>query len=122
MGMLTVALLVFGRVSADQELTAVRSSGVSLVTLITPILWVSLFLCGISALVNMEVAPRCRVAYKAIIEQMKVKLAGVALPEGRFLRDKDQIVYVGRNDGHSLRDIYIYKLDADGQIQEKIYA
>jgi lipopolysaccharide export system permease protein len=122
MGMLTAALLVFGRFSADQELTAVRSSGVSLIALISPILALSLLLCGVSALINMEVAPRCRVAYKALIDTMRVRLAGAMLPEGRFIKDEHQIIYVGRNDGHNLREIYVYVLDADQKVEKRIFA
>ncbi len=115
MGMLTAALLIFGRFSADQELTAVRSSGISLLALISPILGLSLLLCGVSALVNMEIAPRCRVAYKGIIDEMRLKMAGVMLPEGRWIRDVPHyMIYVGRNDHNNLRDLCIYGLD-DGQ-------
>ena len=108
MGMLTAALLVFGRFSADQELTAARSSGISLVALIMPILALSLLLCGVSAWINMEVAPRCRIAYKELLTRMGYKVAGTLLPQDRFLTFGKNTVYVGGNDGHELSDILVF--------------
>jgi lipopolysaccharide export system permease protein len=122
MGMLTAALLVFGRFSADQELTAVRSSGISLVALITPILVLSLALCGVSAWINMEVAPRCRVAYKSLIFQMEVKLSSAVLPEGRWLKDPSDMMFVRKNDGHTLYDIKICQLDTNQIVKMVVLA
>jgi lipopolysaccharide export system permease protein len=116
MGMLTAALLVFGRFSADQELTAARAGGVSLVALITPILVLSLALCGVSAWINMDVAPRCRVAYKQLLEQMGVRLVAANLPEGRYTGIPGGTVYVGSIEGDELRDIIMWRVDDKGEM------
>jgi lipopolysaccharide export LptBFGC system permease protein LptF len=114
MAMLTAVLLVFGRFSADQELTASRSSGVSLVMLIAPVLGLSLLLCGLSALANLEVAPRCRAAYKQLMVRMGMRMALAAIPEGRPVRDfPGYVLIVGRVEGPNLREVYLSKWDAE---------
>ena len=71
-----------------------RAGGVSLIALITPILLLSLLLCGVSAWINMEVAPRCRVAFTRLREEMGLKLAAATLPEGRYTAIPGGMVYV----------------------------
>jgi lipopolysaccharide export system permease protein len=111
MGMLTATLLIFGRFSADQELTAVRASGISLLSLISPILLVSLALCAVSALVNLEIAPRCRVAYTTLISKLEVELANIQFPEGQYIRDiPGHIFKVGKNRRGSLEDVWVFVL------------
>ncbi len=116
MGMLTAVLLVFGRFSADLELTAARAGGVSLISLCMPILVLSLMLCGLSAWANMELAPQSRLAYKGLINKFLRTLSVSQLPEGRHfpLELKNQesfIIYIGKRSGTEMRDVMVYQLD-----------
>ncbi len=123
MGMLTATLLVFGRFSADQELTAVRASGISLLSLISPVLLLSLALCALSALVNMEIGPRCRVAYTNILFNLRLGLTGAQLPEGRFVKDfKGYIFYVGKNRGGELQDVMVWILKNETNVVTSVRA
>ena len=123
MGMLTATLLVFGRFSADNELTAIRASGVSLVALITPILLLSFALSGVCAVVNMQIAPQCRVAYKKLIARVGLARIEAFLPEKTFIKDfPGCIIYIAKVQGTNLNDILFYKLDKEGSIDYHIRA
>ena len=123
MGLLTATLLVFGRFSADQELTAVRASGVSLVAVVTPVLLLSAVMSLVSAWVNLEIAPRCRVAYKQLLVQVGMSQAGLLLPEKTFIKEfPNKIVYIGNIDDSDLKDVLIYNLNDDGKVDYYIRA
>ena len=111
MGFITATLLVFGRFSADQELTAARAGGVSLLSLITPILLLSLFCCGLSAWFNLDIGPRSRVAFVKLRSSLIADLANALIPEGRPIRDFPGYIFsVEKNHNGELENLIILRL------------
>lgn len=123
MGFITAALLVFGRFSADQELTAARASGISLLSLVTPVLLLSLFCCGISAWFNLELGPRSRVAYLELLSRLRAELVSTQLPEGRYIPvSTNYIFHVDRNRGGNLQGVMIFRLEGGTNVETTLRA
>ncbi|MDB6058552.1 MAG: putative permease YjgP/YjgQ family protein [Verrucomicrobiales bacterium] len=112
-GMLTAALLVFGRFSADQELTAARAGGLSLVSLATPILILSLVLSGVCAWLNLQVAPAARVAYKNLLYDAGMAQPTRALQANQYVDLGKYTLYVSKvqKDGTNVDNVLLYEYD-----------
>ena len=109
LGMLTSTLLVFGRLSSDNELTATRASGISLITFASPVIAFSLVLSGLCAWINMDLDPRCRMAYKELISIVGRQNAGLGPAEGRFTRIGNHVIYVGSRNGAVLENVMLFE-------------
>ncbi|MBX9577727.1 MAG: LptF/LptG family permease [Chthoniobacterales bacterium] len=113
-GFLTALLLVFGRLSADNELIAMRAVGISFVRICRPVLWSACFLTAICLLINLEVAPR---AEQAMMEDL-YKIATnspISLFQSDEVTDQfpDRRVYVGKREGETLKNLLVFELDGN---------
>ncbi len=109
MGLLTATLLVFGRFSADQELTAARASGISLISLVMPVLLLSLFCCALSAWFSMDLGPRSRVKYNNLRSELMLDLANVQWPEDHIINiSTNFMLTIGKNDHGKLENVTLF--------------
>jgi lipopolysaccharide export system permease protein len=119
-GMLTAALLVFGRFSAEQELTAARASGISLISLVTPVLLLSVAVSGLCAWLNCDIAPSWRMAYKELIYQAAVNRPANFLQSGESVPfGTNTTIFVGKvhPDGTNLDGVVVSQYDRHGNLQ-----
>lgn len=111
MAFLTATLLVFGRLSADQELTAVRSSGVSLVAWVTPVLLLSVAMSAVCGWFNMEVAPRCRAAFTELRDSIIRQAGSRLVAEERFVDIGNNLTLYAREvRDRKLKEVLVYGL------------
>src|SRR3954453_4980991 len=66
-GLLTAVLLVFGRLSADNELIALQSNGVSITRICLPLAFVALICTAICLWLNVQVAPAAQERLRSTI-------------------------------------------------------
>jgi len=120
MAALLAVILVVSRLSNENELTAMRAGGVSLVSVSLPLLVSALVLCGFSAWMNLELAPKSRVVYKQLLLDAGLAKPTELLEEGRFIREiPGYVVYIGKRSGSLLEDVLLFQYE-EGELVRKI--
>ncbi|NLF59584.1 MAG: YjgP/YjgQ family permease [Lentisphaerae bacterium] len=123
LAMLVATVLVFSRMSADNEIVAMKAVGISLFQTIAPALLLSFLLCGLCLWLSLVVAPRFR--YQA--DQLRWSAAAnsplAMLEAGTFTEIfPNCLMRIGQQNQGELHDIHIIMLDESGQQVQDITA
>ncbi len=122
-GFLTAVLLVFGRLSADNEIIALRSNGVSFTRVFYPVLGIALFLVGVCFWINTEVAPKAQYAMLTSLYRI-----ATSNPTAMFQADEvvdqfpDRRIYVGSREGDLMKNLIVFEIDEKGIPSKVVFA
>jgi lipopolysaccharide export LptBFGC system permease protein LptF len=110
-GFLSAVLLVFGRLSGENEVTAFRVAGISLTRLALPVFVIAALLSAACLWINVNVVPLAKASLTEMLyEQVKRdprSLLNPGLVQSRF---KNQKVFVEKREGDSLHGFHLYQV------------
>ena len=122
-GVLTGVLLVLGRMSAEQEVTAIRAAGLSLHWVARPILLLAALGVVADLAVNFQVMPWARVVYHVELSNAVRKDPLSFIVPRTFIRDfPGKVLYVGEKKGQGVKDFWGWELDEQGRVKKSIRA
>jgi len=122
-GFLTAVLLVFGRMSADNEMIALRACGVSLFRVCMPVLAVGILLSLFTLWINTSVAPRAEQAMRDSIASMaRSNPSALFVPDEVVSQFRGKKIFVGAKDGDRLSDVTIIEQSEWGAPQRITFA
>ena len=123
LGFLTGVLIAFGRMSSQQELTAMKASGRDLGRIARPALLLAGGLALLSAWLNLEVAPYSNTEYRRLlVGSAKDNPASVIVPGKLNRQFPGMVIRASERDGEVLRDFWLWSTDDQGRLTQTIHA
>ena len=118
LGVLTGTLMALGRLSSQQEITAMKSSGISLYQIASPVFVISFIGMIAGVVVNLHYAPQSRLAYKHLMVSAISENPIGFIEERRFIREfPGYVIYMGDRDGPLMKDFWIWELDDEKRVK-----
>ncbi|MFH1046335.1 MAG: LptF/LptG family permease [Candidatus Omnitrophota bacterium] len=110
LSLLSATLLTIGRLSADNEIIAIRASGINLYKLCFPIIVLGLIASLVSIPLNDRIKPNALFATRKIVKQIGIKSPAAVLEAGTFIRTfKNYIIFIYGIHQNKLTNIRIYQ-------------
>lgn len=122
MAVLTATLLAFGRLSSDNEITAMQASGINLYRISMPAIIIGLLLSVLSLPLHDKIVPMAHYNARMLLKEVGLRHPAAYLEAGTFIKGfKDYILFIydikyGK-DKTVFKNLRIYQPQKDGPIR-----
>jgi len=107
---LITVILALGHMSSENEILAMRASGIHLLRLLTPLIVVGMALCLVVYILNDRIIPEAYDAQTRILQETGSQDPSAMLEPGSFINAFDKyIIFIYRMDGDLLYGVRIYE-------------
>ncbi|MCG2714683.1 MAG: LptF/LptG family permease [Candidatus Marinimicrobia bacterium] len=122
MAVLVASLMAYGRLAEDNEITAMRASGISFLTILGPGIFFGFIVAVFMVFFHNNILPDFNHKARLLSGDIYRKRPGLNIEPGYFMDDiPDYSIYVKEKSGDHLRELTIYSKDSHS-VQTTIYA
>ena len=122
-GFLAAVLLVFGRLSAGNELTALRTAGMSIGRIARPVLVLAALSSVLCLWIDLYVAPRFLQNLQTAFVEMATSNPSAAFTGDQVINEfPGRKIFVGRKTGNQLENIRVFELDENNKPVRVVFA
>jgi lipopolysaccharide export system permease protein len=122
-GLLAAVMIVFGRMSSDRELLALKASGIGLAPVVAPVIILSFFLCAVDLWLIATVVPECQKESNGMKHEIVTNNPmNLFTPEVVIDKIPGCRIYFSKRNGAELDDVFIWQLDTQDHLTEALRA
>ncbi|MFH0754612.1 MAG: LptF/LptG family permease [Candidatus Omnitrophota bacterium] len=120
---LATVILTFGRFSSDNEIIAIRASGISLRSLLLPLMATGIVLSLVMLILNDRIIPRAYDAQLELLQSTGARNPAALLEAGTFIDAFDgNIIFIYKVERNKMYNIRIWEPQPDGKPTRTISA
>ena len=120
---MVAVMLVFGRLSADSEITAMRACGVSIMQIVAPIMLVTMLLTGLCLYLQVEIGPPLQGKAHALLRNAVLEQPQALFEPGRQINFQNTLIYINdKEPSGRLRGIDLYVLSGTNSYSQNVSA
>ena len=122
-GLLAAVMIVFGRMSSDRELLALKAAGIGLAPIVTPVVFLAIGLMVLDYWLVAYVVPECQKEFNGMKHEIVTNNPMALLsPEEVVDKIPGWRIYFDKKEGSQLDDVILWRLDDSNRLTSSIRA